>query len=154
MKRFSFSLQAVHNWRSAQLEAAERELASRTAVVTEAQAKLDGLVSQQWKASETYLDVLSQPTVTPDEIALHTAYLGHLAQREQVERERLKDLATAQDAQRSVTLEANRQVQVLETLQTRQRTQYVTEMKRLEQKSLDEITTMAFVRRRLEGQLA
>ena len=87
----------------------------------------------------------------PDDLR---AYLGHLAQREQVERERLKDLATAQEAQRSVTLEANRHVQVLDTLQARQRTQYLTEVKRLEQKSLDEITTMAFVRRRLEGQFA
>lgn len=147
MKRFQFSLQAVHNVREMRRDAAERALAAAAAELKGAQAQLETVLRRRQLAMDNYL-LLHQSKETEAAIfASHTDYLGSLFLLERQARAVSLQIEQEIAGKRQALTEASRQTETTAKLRERQRRQHHLEIAQHEQKVLDEMAIVAAARR-------
>ena len=149
MKRFSFSLQAVYDFKISQRDEAERQLGAATSSVVAAQAKLGQLKQQQLTAIEAYRRYLSQESDIRN-ISLQAVYLESLLKQESTQQERLEILKNVEKAKRQAAIGINCETEVLAQLRNRHYQGHKERLEYLEQQALNEIAILKFNHRKLE----
>jgi flagellar export protein FliJ len=147
MKKFSFSLQTVQDHRAVRRETAERDFAAATAALTEANALLEKTVKERNNAVEAYVKLIESGKVEPHELTLRVSHIAFLVQRENERLAHLQLLERARDMKRLAVIGATRDEKAISNLHDRHRARYDTEAARTEQIGLDEMATMAYLRR-------
>lgn len=149
MKRFSFSLQAVYDFKISQRDEAERQLAEAASSVVAAQTKLGHLKQQQLAAIETYRRYLSQESDIRN-ISLQAGYLESLLKQEAKEQEQIEILKNVEKAKRQAAIAINCETEVLAKLRNRHHQGHKEQMEYLEQQAFNEIAILKFAHRKLE----
>jgi flagellar export protein FliJ len=147
MKKFSFSLQSVQDHRAVRRETAERDFAAAAHAVTEAHALLDKTTRERNLAVEAYVKLIESGKVEPHDLTLRVSHIAFLVQRENERRAHIQLLERARDAKRLAVIDSTRDEKAISNLHERHRARYDTEAARTEQIGLDEMATMAFLRR-------
>jgi flagellar export protein FliJ len=151
MKRFQFSLEAVHNVREMQRDAAERALAAENADLQAAQLRLDQLICQRQSAMANYLLLHQSTEIEVAHFASHTDFLGSLAMLERQARIKILQVEERITLKRQALTEASRQTKTTSNIRDRQRERYHQEIAQHEQKALDEMAVVAIARRLATG---
>jgi len=149
MKRFKFSLQAVHNLREMHLDAAEQEFAKVRAELSEAQKQLDEIRQLREAAMDDYLKLHESGEIQAAVIATHTEYIGSLMQLERKTRALITQIEQKLTTRRQLVTEAARQTETTANLRDRQKERHHLESARHEQKMLDEMAVAAAKRQGL-----
>lgn len=147
MKRFKFSLQTLHDLREQEREEAERSLAQANAELANAEAKIEQLRSTINQAVASYSANLQSKSLNPHEAQMHNEYLialdgqmaaarAHHAECERIREAKLQELVKASAAAEATT-----------KLRDQYYARYVAELVREEQNLMDELATIATVRR-------
>lgn len=147
MKRFKFSLQAVHNVREIRRDAAERALAAVAAELQGAQEHLERVLTRRQSAMNNYLLLHQAHKVEAATFATHTDYIGSLILLERRARALILQVEERIASKRQVLTEASRQTETTANLRERQRERHHLESAQHEQKVLDEMATIAVARR-------
>ncbi len=147
MKRFQFSLQALHHLRETQREQCERDLMDAHAAATEAAAELDDTRRVQQTARDAYVAKLLSGALEPHEATMHVNYIAALAAREVDARARLASLESECERRRVILADAARQHKVTTKLRERHSQRHAFEVERCEQINLDEMATLSTARR-------
>lgn len=147
MKRFKFSLQTLHDLREQEREEAERALAQANTELANAEAKIEQLRSTINQAVASYSANLQSQSLNPHEAQMHNEYLialdgqmtaarAHHAECERIRESKLQELVKASAAAEATT-----------KLRDQYYARYVAELAREEQNLMDELATIATVRR-------
>lgn len=147
MKRFTFSLQTIHNVRAAQREKEEQELSRLQTAANALTAQLQQLTAERQRLAETYASRLRQGVIDPVEAGLNTSYLGALLQRERELQTQLAQAESRVTHQRQRLIAAERDFEVTARLRAQQRERHQFEANRAEQTALDEMATLSNARR-------
>ena len=147
MKRFTFSLQTVHNVREIRRDAAERALAAVAAELQGAQGQLESVLRQRQLAMAKYLLILQSQEIDDVNFASHTDYIGSLVLLERQARVMIQQVEERITVKRKVLIEASRQTETTANLRERQRERHHLESAQHEQKMLDEMAVVASTRR-------
>lgn len=147
MKRFRFSLEAVHNVREVSRDVAERALSEAGAAASAAATKLDDETRTRDEAVGAYVGSLDGDTLDTRDLALRADYLVTLSRRMADSRERLAQLEREREQKRAAVAEASRAAEVTNKLRERQRARHKLEAARHEQNDLDEMASVAAARR-------
>lgn len=147
MKRFSFSLQAVHDQRAIQREAAERELAEAARALSNAESAVEKAILDREAAVDAYVAQLESGPVDPHQLSLHVSHIALLVQKEKEKRARVKSFERAQELKRNAVIAATRDEKAITNLRDRHRARHEANIARIEQTSLDEMATISFARR-------
>lgn len=150
MKRFKFSLQAVHNLRVSERDKAERELASAAAAVVAAQAQVEQAERTRTIAEEVSARALRAAELDPHEAAQRADYLYSLVERKRQAQIRLAVLEQERESRREALVQASRGARTTEQLRERHLAHYHLEAARVEQNALDEMATVAAARRMIK----
>jgi flagellar export protein FliJ len=149
MKRFQFSLQAVHNVREMRRDAAELALAAVAAELKGAQAQLETVLRRRQSAMENYLLLHQSKEIEGTTFAWHTDYIGSLFLLERRARAVTVQIEARIAGKRQALTEAARQTKTTANIRERQRERHRQESAQHEQKVLDEMAIVAVARRRL-----
>lgn len=147
MKRFKFSLQTLHDLRAQEREDAERALAQAAAEVAAAAAHVEALRHTINQAITAYTTNLQTKVPNAPEAKMHSEYLTALdrqlaaARAHQAERERFRAMKLQDLIKASAAAEATAKLREQYYLR------YVAELAREEQNLMDELATIATVRR-------
>ena len=147
MKKFAFSLQSVQDQRAVRRETAERAFAAATHALTEANVLLEKTIKERGAAVEAYVKMVESGKVEPQELTLRVSHIALLVQRENERRAHSQMLERALDVKRLAVVDATRDEKAISNLRDRHRARYDTEAARTEQIALDEMATLAFLRR-------
>ena len=147
MKRFQFSLQAVHNVREIRRDTAECALAVVAKELQGAQAQLATVLHRQRSAMDKYLLLHQSTEIEAATFASHTDYIGSLFLLERHARAMILQVEERVTVKRKVLTEASRQTETTANLRERQRERHHLESAQHEQKMLDEMATVAATRR-------
>lgn len=149
MKKFRFSLQAVHDLRMLRQDEAERELAHAARSVHEAQAQLERDAQLRERAIDKYAATLRSQALDPHDAILRTNYLRILTQQETEQRARVLKLEQSLEAKRETLTGAVREAEATASLREQHRSLHAAEAARNEQNALDEMASVSVARRRL-----
>jgi flagellar export protein FliJ len=152
MKRFKFSLQAVHDLRESRQETAERELANVNSELYRANAQLEEVVRSKQKALERYLLMYQANEIEVSMVAAHTDFIGSLFKREREAKAHIREVEMRLEEKRQAVTEAMRNTETTAKLRERQRQNHQQEINRNEQTMLDEMAVLAVARRRVNEQ--
>lgn len=147
MKRFQFSLQAVHNVREMRRDAAERALAAVQAELRAVQAQLETVVRRRHSAMDNYLLLHQAKEIEAAAFASHTDYIGSLSLLERHVRAMILQVEERIASKRQALTEASRQTETTANLRERQRERHHFEIAQHEQKVLDEMAVVGVARR-------
>jgi flagellar export protein FliJ len=147
MKRFKFSLQTLHDLREQEREDAEHALGQATAAVVEATAKIESLLEAIKQAVAAHAVQMRTKTPDPREAQMHNEYIAALERRlgearlthATLERNRLMKLQEF--------VKASAAAEATAKLREQYYARYVSELAREEQNLMDELATIATVRR-------
>ena len=148
MKRFKFSLQTLHDLREQEREDAERALAQAAAEVAAAAAQVEALRAAINQVITAYTTNLQSKALNAQDAKMHTEYLTTLdkqwaaARAHQAERERFRAMKLQDLIKASAAAEATAK------LREQYYARYVAELALEEQNLMDELATIATVRRR------
>ena len=151
MKRFQFSLEAVHNVREMRRDAAERAMAAVAAELQGAQAQLEQVLRQRQSAMANYVLLHQSTVIEAAHFASHTDYLGALVLHERQARITILQVEQKLTVKRQALTEASRQTKTTENIRERQRERHHMEIAQHEQKALDEMAVVAVARRLAMG---
>jgi flagellar export protein FliJ len=149
MKRFKFSLQAVHDFREFQRDAAEREFADANTHLQRAEAQLEEVQQAHRRALNGYSLLLKASEIEATMIAAATDYLASLVRRERELRDQIAQIQQFVETKRLALTEAARDTRTTAKLRERQLERHESEGARKEQNMLDEMAVAANVRRRI-----
>ena len=147
MKRFSFSLQTVHDQRAVQRETAEREFVDAARALSNAEAALEKAIFEREIAVDAYIAHLESGAVDPQQLTLHVGHIARLVERENEKRARLASFERAQEIKRKAVITTTRDEKAITNLRDRHRARHEAAAARIEQTALDEMATMSFARR-------
>ncbi|MGH9942500.1 MAG: flagellar export protein FliJ [Pyrinomonadaceae bacterium] len=145
--KFRFTLQSVHDLRETRREEAERELARAYARLTDAHARLDGVIETRLAYERDCASLMQNAPLDPADLAARSDYLSSLLNSERAARGRIAELEGERDRLRQHLVEATRNCEVTSTLRERQRSRFEFEASRREQLMLDELATLGAARR-------
>lgn len=151
MKKFRFSLQAVHDLRVLRQDDAEREMAQTAHAVQEARAQLERAISLRERAIDDYSAALRSQRLDPHDAVLRTNYLRILAQQESEQSARVHKLEQTLAAKREILACAAREAEATAALREQHRAHHASELARHEQNSLDEMASIAAARRLIKS---
>ncbi len=149
MKKFKFTLQAVHDLRESRRERAERELAEANSELYRANAQLEEVVRARQKALDRYMMLYQSRELDVSMIGAHTDFLGSLFLREREARTFIAEAELRLEEKRRGVTEAMRETETTAKLREHQRDLHRQESNRNEQTMLDEMAVMAAARRQL-----
>src|SRR5882724_5491828 len=121
MKRFKFSLQAVHNLREMRRDEAERQLGEVMAELARTQSQLDNVIRLRQAAMDNYLMVHQSHEIDPSMMITHTEYINSLMQLERRARAMIAQAEKKVSITRESLTEASRQSETTANLRERHR---------------------------------
>ncbi len=143
MKKFRFTLQAVHELREARRAEAERALVRADDAARAAAHGVEEIRQTHERAADDYAARLRTGDIDPFGSALSVNYLAALTRREREAHAHLSELEREREIQRAQTAAAARDAQATARLHERQRDRHQREVARVEQEMLDEMATLA-----------
>lgn len=147
MKKFKFTLQAVHNVREMKQEKEQLILSEMQAEAVKAADRIKEIEQLRAKAIENYARRLAiGTTIDPFELELNS---NHISALDRMQQEAQKALEAKKQAclHQSKTVEAaTRQVKITNRLRETQQTRHKLEASRQEQNALDELVSANFAR--------
>ncbi|MBS1809321.1 MAG: flagellar export protein FliJ [Acidobacteria bacterium] len=150
MKRFKFSLQTLHDLREQERETAERELGKAIAAVAEATAKIEALLNAIVQAVAAHAANLRVKEVNAREAQMHTEYIATLEQQLAEARACHAALEREREVKLQELIKASAAAEATAKLREQYYARYISELAREEQNLMDELATIATVRR-LQG---
>jgi len=145
IKKFAFRLDQVLRHRANMLEMKERALADvEVQLVAERKILSDLLDLRAELLAE--MAQMQQRLFESVERDLYQQYLNWLADEQEREQRRIKELEALRDAKRAELVKASQEHRIVERLKERKRQEYMNEVARLDQNVLDEVATNAFAR--------
>lgn len=147
MKRFKFSLQTLHDLREQEREDAERALAQAAAEVAAAEAKMEELRGAIQQAVAEYTVQMQSKELNPREALLHTEFLTSLDRQLAAARAHHAECERFREAKLQDFIKASAAAEATTKLREQYYARYVAELAREEQNLMDELATIASVRR-------
>lgn len=147
MKRFKFSLQTLHDLREQEREDAERALAQAVAEVARAAAKIEELRGAINQAVAAYAAHLQTKELQPHEAQMHTEYLVTLDRQLTATRAHHDDCERRRETRLQELIKASAAAEATAKLREQYYARYVAELVREDQNLMDELATIATVRR-------
>ena len=151
MKRFKFSLQTLHDLREQERETAEIALGAATAAVTAAAAQIEALLHTITQAMAAYSSALRTKEPKLCEVEMQTDYLATLEQQLTAARVNHASLERAREVKLQELVKASAAAEATAKLREQYYARYVFELAREEQNLMDELATIATVRRMREA---
>ena len=151
MKRFKFSLQTLHDLRERERETAEIVLGQATAAVTAAAAQIEELLHTITQAMAAYSTALRTKEPKLREVTMQTEYITALEQQLAVARVTRTTLERAREVRLQELIKASAAAEATVKLREQYYARYVFELAREEQNLMDELATIATVRRMREA---
>lgn len=147
MKKFKFSLQTVHEIREQERATAERALEKATAAVAAAATRLEEIMRAITQTVAAYSTTMRTQKPDPRAAEMHTEYIATLENQLGQAREQ----HAARERERVVKLQhfvkASAAAEATAKLREQYYARYVAELAREEQNLMDELATIATVRR-------
>jgi flagellar export protein FliJ len=148
MKKFTFTLQTVHQLRERRRNGAERELATAGLELEKAKAHLIEVLEMRQQAVNRYVALHQTSQIEASTVAMHTNYIGSLMELERLARNSIAHNERQVAIKREKLIEASREEETTANLRDRQFERHVLETARKEQILLDEMAVMAVARQR------
>jgi flagellar export protein FliJ len=148
LKRFEFSLQAVHDFRELRRENAERAFAEAMNELARARTALETIESQRVASTNDYLSLLESGELDAGLMASHIAFIDELRRRESNARLSILEIEAQAKHLREKLTDALRDTEATAKLREQQLEQHQSDVARNEQKILDEMAVVASTRRR------
>ncbi len=150
MKQFKFSLQTLHHMREQELEKAELALGQAASAVAVAAAQVSTAIRLRDEALANYATKLRKPKLDANDAIMYDKYVKTMEQRIASAQEQL----VAREHDHAIKLQelviAKTAAEATAKLREQQFIHYCTEVARQEQDQLDELATIASVRRMRE----
>ena len=147
MKRFHFSLQAVHNVREMRRDAARVRTCCCGRGTARCKTQLETVLRQRQSAMDKYLVLQQSTEIEAATFASHTDYIGSLLLLERQARATILQVEEKITIKRQFLTEASRQTETTANLRERQRARHRLETAQHEQKVLDEMAVVSVTRR-------
>ncbi len=147
MKRFKFTLQTLHDLREQERLTAERALGHATAAVAQAAAQTEELLKTIVQAVATHAAKLRTKEPNPHEAEMHTEYIATLERQLAAARTRHAALEREREVKLQEFIKASAAAEATAKLREQYYARYVSELLREEQNLMDELATIATVRR-------
>jgi len=146
-KRFQFRLEQVLNLRKQMEETKVRELAVAKMRLLEVERVLKEHVEKQDEFLNAYGELEKEGFFTAEQVMTYCDYKGLLSKKETEYRGRQSDWMLEVERRRRETVKVSRQRQLLDNLKNKKLRAHNLEVQNEEQKFLDEVSSIAFVRR-------
>lgn len=146
-KRFQFRLEQVLNLRKQVEETKVRELAVAKMHLLEVERVLNEHVEKQNEFLGAYGELEKEGFFTAEQVMTYCDYKGLLSKKETEYRERQNDWMVEVERRRREAVKVIRQRQLLDNLKDKKLKAHTLEVQNEEQKFLDEVSSIAFVRR-------
>jgi flagellar protein FliJ len=146
-KRFQFRLEQVLNLRKQVEEVRVRELAQAKGQLLKIEEAIKDHLGEESQFLEMYGEFEKNPGFNADEVMAYCDYKDWLLKREKEFRRREKEWIKEVERRRQEAVKVSRERQLLENLRKKQKRSYDQEVLGEEQRFLDEISSIAFVRR-------
>lgn len=146
-KRFQFRLEQVLSLRKQVEEVRVRELAQAKGKLLEIQNMIQEHQNEESDFLGMYGEFEKGQAFTTDQVMAYCEFKEWLLRREKEYRRREKEWGQEVERRRQTAVKASRARQLLENLKERQKRTHAQEVLGEEQRFLDEITSIAYVRR-------
>lgn len=152
MKKFKFSLQAVHDVREMRQEKEELVLSEKQNEVNKATARLAEIEKQHLEAIEKYSQKLKKgEAMNPFEMQINTNHIVSLDRSMREAKLIIEQKKQARTEQSQVVAAASREVKVTERLHETQKARHTADVERREQTAIDELVSANFARKMLSN---
>ena len=146
-KRFRFRLEQVLSLRRQVEEVRVRELAQAKGYLLRVEEALKAHAEEESRFLETYGQFERVGAFDSDQAMAYCEFKDWLLRREKEYRRREKEWAEEVEKRRQAAVKASRDRRLLERLKEKKQTEHLREEAGEEQKFLDEVSSIAFVRR-------
>ncbi len=146
-KRFQFRLEQVLSLRKQVEDVRIRELAQAKNRLLEIEQALKVHAETELEFLETYSEMEKAGSFNADQVMVYCDYKEWLRRKEKEYRGREKEWIKEVERRRQEAVRASRQRQLLDNFKERQKSKHEKDISSEEQKFLDEISSIAFVRR-------
>jgi flagellar protein FliJ len=146
-QRFQFRLEQVLNLRKQVEEIKVRELAVAKMHLLEVERVLNEHVERQDEFLSAYGELEKEGFFTAEQVMTYCDYKELLSKKETEYRERQNDWMLEVERRRREAVKVSRQRQLLDNLKDKKMRAHTREVQNEEQKFLDEVSSIAFVRR-------
>lgn len=146
-KRFQFRLEQVLNLRKQVEEVKARELAVAKIHLLEVEKDLNKHVEKQDEFFNVYSQLEKEGFFTAEQVMAYCDYKELLSKKEIEYKARQSDWMLEVERRRREVVKVSRQRQLLENLKDKKKRAHILEVQNDEQKFLDEVSSIAFVRR-------
>lgn len=150
MKQFRFSLQTLHNMREQELEKAELALGQAASAVAVAAAQVSTAIRLRDEAIANYAKKLRKPKPDANDAMMYDKYIKTLESRINIAQEQLAAREQEHADKLHEAIKAKAAAEATTKLREQQFAHYCAEIARQEQDQLDELATIAAVRRMRE----
>ena len=144
--KFKFPLQKVLNHRQIQLDLAQKDYLEALNFYNEEQVILENLKTEREHATIQRGLVVNQTSDWQQKIIQINEYLVLQDVRIKQQNERLTKIEKVVEARREVLKQALSEVKIMERLKENKKQDFIQEVQKTENKELDEISTIRFVR--------
>ena len=146
-KQFQFRLEQVLNLRKQVEEVKIRELAVAKIHLLGVEQDLSKHVEKQDEFLNVYSELEKKGFFTAEQVMIYCDYKELLSKKEKEYKERRSDWMLEVERRRREVVKVSRQRQLLENLKDKKKRTHTLEVQNDEQKFLDEVSSIAFVRR-------
>lgn len=150
MKRFKFSLQTLHELREQERDTAERVLQEATAAVAKAEARIEEIMRTITQTVASYSATMRSKELNAREAEMHTEYIATLERQLAEARQQHAALVQEREVKLQEFVKASTAAEATTKLREQYYARYLSELAREEQNLMDELATIATVRR-LQG---
>jgi flagellar FliJ protein len=141
MKRFEFKLQALLNFRKHLERVAQQDMAKTVLAVSECENQIGSLQTIHGQSAQK-LESIVQKGVAAQEFKQHHVYIGAVTQMIAAEKRRKSQLEKVLEKKRLVLKKRSIDKKAIERLREKQAKEYNQELRVIEQKELDEISSL------------
>jgi flagellar FliJ protein len=146
-KRFQFRLEQVLNLRKQVEEIKIRELAVAKKHLLDVENALNAHVGKQEEFLEAYGELEKSGLFTADQVMTYCEYKESLLKEEKEFRKRQDEWMIEVERRRREAVKVSRERQLLDNLKDKKKRVHTQEVENEERKFLDEVSSIAFVRR-------
>jgi|ERR1700722_11602367 flagellar FliJ protein len=146
-KRFQFRLEQVLNLRKQVEEIKIRELAVAKKHLLDVENALNEHVGKQEEFLEAYGELEKSGMFTAEQVMTYCEYKESLSKEEKEFRKRQGDWMVEVERRRREAVKVSRERQLLDNLKDKKKRVHTQEVENEERKFLDEVSSIAFVRR-------
>ncbi len=143
MKKFSFSLSALHRYRGTLEEVSMREFAAELKRLQDGEKSLRSLFEEHRRLTEE-MDAIKEKSDRRLELTLYTTYMTDLKAFIKEKEAQVEECRKAAEKKRRALIEVMKEKKVLDVMKERSHEEHMAENRRLEQKILDDVAGAMF----------